>query len=560
MIANMLVVAFILLLAFFFSTQGLFSAILHLVVTVLAGAVALALWEPLTYGYLLGRMPEMAWGVGLLAPFVLTLLLLRMATDKLVGGNVHFPSLIDQILGGAVGFVSATLTAGLMVIGLNYIAPFSIGSFQRYELDPAGELVVKDSLWIPADTIAGSAFTMLSGGSLSPAFSAVSLPRHMPQIARASAVFGLTSRDGARATMMPRNVEVARAFEAPADTLPAAAKAARPAGGQRLIVITTRHNLEGVKDLPPDPDPDSHFTATAAQVTLLAGKADGPSEPITPVGWVFRDAFGSFAADGFARTRANPVEETFDWIFHLPAGLDPRFIRIKQVRLPLPDADTTDQAAAQWVQSIQWTKPDQPDADGGEPDNGGATQQMVETDNAGAGTRGFTVSVTADLPTSLSKNWISEQIGGRPWNDNNQLTPVQGVVEFRDAHGVNENLRISQVQYTATTSVVRVAVNHQNARSLLGRARELARTLEPPRLITDTGRDQYAPIGYVIANRNRMILHFTGRRLQSMREIELKETGDGDTLYLYFLANPGDRLTTFRISGKGHAIDIGVPE
>ena len=50
---NLLIIGLLGLITYWWGNQGLFSAILHLVCVVVAGAVALGLWEPLVVGVLL---------------------------------------------------------------------------------------------------------------------------------------------------------------------------------------------------------------------------------------------------------------------------------------------------------------------------------------------------------------------------------------------------------------------------------------------------------------------------------------------------------------------------
>ena len=68
---------------------------------------------PLVIGVLGERMPYFAWGIGLLAPFALLLIFLRVVTDRLVNVSVQFPGLANQ-LGGAVfgGLTAASWSTG----------------------------------------------------------------------------------------------------------------------------------------------------------------------------------------------------------------------------------------------------------------------------------------------------------------------------------------------------------------------------------------------------------------------------------------------------------------
>ena len=50
MILNIIVLVFVLLIGYWWANQGLFSAIIHLLCVIVAGAIALALWEPIGVG------------------------------------------------------------------------------------------------------------------------------------------------------------------------------------------------------------------------------------------------------------------------------------------------------------------------------------------------------------------------------------------------------------------------------------------------------------------------------------------------------------------------------
>ena len=84
-ILNILIIALVLLIAYWWANQGLFSAILHLVCVIVAGAVALAVWEPLTLGLLIrGNMfDDFAWGAALIGVFAITYGAFRFLTDTL---------------------------------------------------------------------------------------------------------------------------------------------------------------------------------------------------------------------------------------------------------------------------------------------------------------------------------------------------------------------------------------------------------------------------------------------------------------------------------------------
>jgi len=114
----------VLCIAFFQGLQGLFSAIIMCVLTVLCAAAAFGTYENLYYGFLIDRMPQHGEAVGLLAIFILSLLVLRTVCDNLIKGNMQFPVWVDRIGGGLFGLVAALIIVGMLQIGFQLL-PFN---------------------------------------------------------------------------------------------------------------------------------------------------------------------------------------------------------------------------------------------------------------------------------------------------------------------------------------------------------------------------------------------------------------------------------------------------
>src|SRR5262245_27638306 len=109
-------------------TRGFFSSLIHLICTIIAGAIAFAAWEPVSYwlleasptGGIMQFLGGIAWGVGIIVPFSVSLILLRLIVDKLLPANVVLQQKLDYIGGGVCGVLSGTITAGVLVIGLSF--------------------------------------------------------------------------------------------------------------------------------------------------------------------------------------------------------------------------------------------------------------------------------------------------------------------------------------------------------------------------------------------------------------------------------------------------------
>ncbi len=158
MIMQAIVIGTVILLAYIWGSRGFFSALLHMLCVIVAGAVALALWEPLAY-FILDKasgqwMVDMAWGVGLAIPFALTLAVIRMTMDKVVPLNADLDG-VSNLVGGIVcGAVAGTITAGILVMSLSMLrVKQDFAMYKPIQYDNNGSLVRKSGLIYPADRI-----------------------------------------------------------------------------------------------------------------------------------------------------------------------------------------------------------------------------------------------------------------------------------------------------------------------------------------------------------------------------------------------------------------------
>ncbi|MBC8522675.1 CvpA family protein [PVC group bacterium] len=121
-IFNILLIGMAALIAYWWATQGLLSAVLHLVCVIAAGTLAFAFWEPLANAMMSGgKFDNYAWGFSLISVFTVSLLILRIASDKIAFGNTKFPEWANLTFGGIAGLCSGVLTVGVCVIGIGFI-------------------------------------------------------------------------------------------------------------------------------------------------------------------------------------------------------------------------------------------------------------------------------------------------------------------------------------------------------------------------------------------------------------------------------------------------------
>ena len=211
---NIIVTAFILLIAYWWANQGLFSAVMHCICVIIAGALAFAFWEPVVLGYLLkgGSFDNYCWGMALGLLFFLFLVITRVASDILVPFDIPLPSLANTIGGGIVGFIAGVLTIGMASISCGFIqAPTELMGFKGWARSPDSQGAPKEfgTMWIPAANITENFYRKLSIGGMSPS-GKYSLATHYPRLAdTALSLHRDTFRNGdGRVAIAPKDITV----------------------------------------------------------------------------------------------------------------------------------------------------------------------------------------------------------------------------------------------------------------------------------------------------------------------------------------------------------------
>ncbi|MDP7029762.1 MAG: hypothetical protein QF733_06040 [Phycisphaerales bacterium] len=345
MFMNLLVIAGIALIGYWWANQGFLSSLLHLVAVICAGAVALALWEPIVVDNLLstawwsGLMP----GLILLGTFVITLAILRMASDKLAFGNARLPRGIDMAGGGVLGAGAGVLTIGLLLVGTGYIdRPATAMGYTGWARDLDGRVAPPASpLWLPADTWTVKFYEAMSLGSLHPDMGGRPMAEWRPEIDVQSSLLRDRKIAGTRATQMfqpPDSVEVQEPIAATS-----------PEGDTFWMVpMQFDHNaMDYGKGL-----------ALGVNQLRLVGDSSGGTSIIYPSYWgqlVVDDAASAEA--GSAQQRAaffefnsgtayvydiGRTDQDVRMVFQVPDDFSPRFLQIRGTRFDIPSVRETD--------------------------------------------------------------------------------------------------------------------------------------------------------------------------------------------------------------------------
>lgn len=154
-------------IAFFQALQGVYSAIIMAVLTMVSAALAVNFYHPLATACL-AQLPS-GWGqyidaISLATLFFVTLVLLRTVADRVLRGNIVIQPIPDRILAGVISFPTAMVIVGMASISMQML-PFdqTLMMFTRYNMETGA----RASLFPKADDFTASVLTGLSKGALS---------------------------------------------------------------------------------------------------------------------------------------------------------------------------------------------------------------------------------------------------------------------------------------------------------------------------------------------------------------------------------------------------------
>lgn len=570
MIANLFIVLFLIGMTYWWgSVQGLFSALLHLLVTLFAAAIAIGLWEPLTF-ILMGRIPMYAWGVALICPFVLLLMGLGWTADKLVPGNVRFPPIVSMIGGGLCGLAAGILTAGLTVVGLGFLPLGNdIAGYQPYAVGNNGKVEPRDQLWVPVDRLAIQWMNRLSQGSLSPISNiGASLALYQPKLYEQAGMFRMRYDKNASVVAIPKSIEVTGYYvtntlgpETVEKIGPAIPEALAQAG--QLVIVDTQW-----KSIPGTYDTDSTLRLPPTQVRLgcwFDQHGQTQAELYEPIAVSQRQedaARDLHIFDNKSRSAYGvSQQELFGWIFAIPDGHTPKFVLLRHTRVMLPDPPEENAellAAALGRPPVPKEPEPEPAAVARRgsnrrrrsapkpPELTQAPSELGGRRGTASGVIGVAIELTDALPEPISKN-MARQL-------NIQGDAVMSGFDdvSRSPGRPSEALRATRLSVPKQSACVRIRLDHDRAQSWLGATRTMAAGFGGI-FVEDNRGQKWTPDGYVWArsNRTQRIKYEPGLPIRSAKELPHTEMEAGEALYLYFVVQRGIEVRELWI-GSAH--------
>src|SRR5262245_2688049 len=328
-VLNVVLILLVLLIAYWWANQGLFSAILHLICVIAAGALALAVWEPINTTWLLkiDRFEDYAWGVSFIVLFVVFLLILRYSMDKLVGANVNIPNWANVAFGLPVGAAAGILTMGLFMIGAGHLqSGRELMGMRGYARSvQTGQIEAVDRLWLPVHEWTYQFYSLVSVGSLYPTFNDSPLRQYSPRLDLQAVSLLRDSAEGGRGkfSLRPSDANIVE-YVVCADPQ------------YRRYAVKVQFG-SGARDF------GEQLTLSAAQVRLIGSAPENNRNAEPPVAfpdsWAQYDGWHNFDDVTHYVTSQPGQSDATVWLFFDGRNFGsstPKFIQIRGTRFSLP--------------------------------------------------------------------------------------------------------------------------------------------------------------------------------------------------------------------------------
>jgi len=576
MIMNLIVIVLVLSIAYAWMVRGVFSAMLHMLCALVAGAIAFAAWEPLSI-MLVNASPErgffsfiesVAWGVSLIIPFSISFLLLRVLSDKAVPNNIRNNTAFDYVGGAVFGAITGVISIGVLVIGIgNMRVQTDLLGYQPlwYSSDRAngaGSLVENESLWVPADKIVAGLYGKLSDGTMS---SSQPLSFWYPEMELVGFASRVSPGEGAaRNAVRPDDFRIMGAYTVGPEsgTKMSDLLKINDGGTQRYVDINDEPVSNGrlfgyVFEFEPGAKERGkkgagQLVISNGQVRMLAEDSEGNTQTIFPIAVISESSepgeFGRwrFDAEGVYITSTggkSKVSMGFEFAVpqgHTPVALFVKNIRIKADEFPKP----VDYANISRRDLVVRT---------GSILDGDRVEVSYNDDNA------IIVNTTGGVSQIITNTRIMDVIGSvnakrsMTVNERNEIVGGEGTFSVKDEVGRknapnSKNLRVERYEIGDDQEMIKLDVSSGSPFGLLTEAARSAPLDQPLKLI-DENDNVYEAIGYEYMDREFMELRYTrGSTLTGIDETPtLSTTRDDQRLHITFIITDGVKIDRFAV-------------
>lgn len=600
---NIIAILVVLGVTYLWLIRGFFSAFIHLLCVIVAGAIAFAVWEPLAFWILGSTDPHgifagTAWGVALGLPFAITLIVLRIVVDLLIPANAVIASGPNYAGGAVCGLIAGLIASGFVVLSTGFMRVGSaVMGYQPIAYAANGSLQRESKLWVPTDVLVSKLF-----GHMSKSVFGVDKPLaiYYHDLPDAPHVLRMSFGDGAnRITAKPGDFSVEARYavgdgqtkledllvDGPLRKLPTipAQKVTDLEGdpypqGSRVEGFAVRFNA-GARE-----KTEGKISIGGSQVKLLVGRRDpanannwldlktvypiaaiGQAEASTPTPARFRFD----ARDVYLASVGGASEALFAFEFVVPPTVEPIALTVKGIRQQIADDPKLGKASITVKTALERDAMlnsrggigDMGFGIGGGP--GGATAGASDSLDTTGATKveirntpgGAPADIGMRVSSRLPYNYTLQKstTGSLEIDDKNFIIDGQTTLEpsMAKRQGIERPIRIESFATTPDTNIVQLEVSGRRASSLLGQSARAAELVVPP-LLRDTNGQTYEPIGYVYEDSTKVEIRYTpGSPIRSLSQLPSLSTSRPDqNLILIFRVSKGVSIRQFVLGNK----------
>lgn len=598
---NIIAILVVLGVTYLWLIRGFFSAFIHLLCVIVAGAVAFAAWEPLAYWILdsvdpHGLFAGSAWGIALAVPFAVTLIVLRIAVDLMVPNNAVIASAPNYIGGGVCGLIAGVIASGFVVISTGFMRVGSdVFGYQPITYAANGSLQRESKLWVPTDVVVTELY-----GHMSRSVFGVDTPLgiYYHDLADAPHVLRMSFGEGAnRIAAKPGDFSVEARYaigdaqtklddlliDGPLRKLPSvpAQRVTDIEGdpypqGSHLEGFVVRFNA-GARE-----KTEGKISVGASQVKLLVGRRDPANannwldlKTVYPIAAISQaeastPTFARFrydARDVYLASVGGASEALFAFEFIVPPTLEPIALTVKGIRQQVVDDPKLGKPSFTLKNALER---DAQLASGKIRDliagalgiaAGGASDTLDTTGVTKVENRqgpnqnpaDIGIRISDRLPYNYTLQKSATGSGTLAIDDKNFI--IDGETEIQPSmakrQGIERPIRIEYFSTTPDTAIVQLEVSGRRASSLLGQSARAAELVVPP-LLRDTNGQIYEPIGFVYEDTTKVQIRYTpGSPIRALSELPSLTTSRSDqNLILIFRVSKGVNVRHFTLGNK----------
>jgi hypothetical protein len=590
MILGILAIALVALIGYVWVTRGFFSALIHLVCTLLAGGVAFGVWEPVakmlldaapTSGFL-SFLEGSAYGLGLALPFAVCLAIFRVIADVILRANVKVTPVADYVGGGLCGVLAGIPTVGIMLISLGFLRlDTELLGYQPMDYTSKGMIEKKKStgMILPIDEWTASLYGHVSKASFS---TETPLATYYPDLALVPHTLRINNGDGAARNVFKasdykvvarytvgkdKNLDPSILFGDMWNTAPQAVTDVDGntlGAGSYIEGYVVRFN-SGAKER----GGDNKVVFGAAQMRLLC--ANSEQTQFKTCYAIAAAAQADSASPAFARFRfdtkglffasvGGTSESSFAIEFAVPAGYTPIALYLKNSRHLIDDPATakpkiafeTPMARDAGIVSGDLVRGTQIDV----LDTGNA--KLVEAPRAEGFNTGVRLPTGMTITNNVGRTLHKTTIRTMRVEDEGNLI-VEGDQTFTEQElrepPLEKTLRVEKFAIGSDVVMVQLDVSIGSQFSWMGAAAQSIDDTQAP-VLMDTNNQTYEPVGWIYVDATKS--NQTQYRYMPITPVRalnekgfpvLSRSAPDNKLKLLFLVNKGAKINRFAVGG-----------